>query len=115
MAVTATVLGSSAKDLALDAEVFEADVKPNKSSKQQTDVAIEQLVLDVLRPYGFDSIVADSKAHVDAITGRPIGGHAAPPNLTELTIKEASAHPGERPDRTLRWRYPVSTCPAGIY
>jgi len=29
MAVTATVLGSSAKDLALDAEVFEAEVKPH--------------------------------------------------------------------------------------
>jgi large subunit ribosomal protein L4 len=29
MAVTATVLGSSAKDLALDAEVFEAEVRPH--------------------------------------------------------------------------------------
>ena len=29
MAVTATVLGGSAKDLALDAEVFEAEVKPH--------------------------------------------------------------------------------------
>jgi hypothetical protein len=77
---------------------YQGHVDPDLSVKAQTDVPVEDVVLKALGPFGFDRIIADSHAHVDAISGRPIGrGSSASAALTvkQLKHQESKAQKGE--------------------
>ena len=77
------------------ATAYEAGVDPSTSRKPPTDVAVSDIILTALRPYGFTSIVADSAASVQAMTGRAIGGRATAPTVEELKAKDLQAHENE--------------------
>lgn len=74
---------------------YQASANPDYAIKQQADTPVEQVILDILRPFGFTKIVADSRAHVDAISGRPIGGPKPSLTTSALKIRDAHVHEGE--------------------
>mgnify|MGYP000665039651 FL=1 len=74
---------------------YEANVDPSVSRKPPTDVSVTDIILDVLSPYGFTSIVGDSAASVQAMTGKAIGGRATGVTVEALKAKDLQAHEGE--------------------
>lgn len=74
---------------------YEGDVDPDLSLQSQSDISVDQAILTVLRPYGFDRIVSDSRAHVRAISGKKITRDGISSSVKPLTYKDAIAHEGE--------------------
>jgi hypothetical protein len=60
-----------------------------------TDVGVEEAILKALAPYGFNSIVTDSRAHVNALAGVVVKGRKAPTDLRKLKHQDAQAQHGE--------------------
>jgi prophage tail gpP-like protein len=59
------------------------------------DVVVRDLVLRVMRPYGFSELVGDDGAHVDLTCGKKRRKKAKALSLDGLTQRDAIAHPGE--------------------
>lgn len=77
---------------------YQGSVDPKFSRKYDTDVPADEVVLEALFPYGFDSIIADSDADVSAITGKPLGrggGKRRRKSKAAMKLGEAQAHDGE--------------------
>ena len=74
---------------------YEANVDPSVSRKPPTDVSVTDIILDVMSAYGFTSIVGDSAASVQAMTGKAIGGRAVGATVEALKAKDLQAHEGE--------------------
>jgi len=52
---------------------YEGAVDPRLTLNAQTDVPVTTAVLQALAPYGFSSIIGDTSASANAISGKPIG------------------------------------------
>lgn len=74
---------------------YEANVDPSVSRKPPTDVSVTDIILDVMSAYGFTSIVGDSAASVQAMTGKAISGRAVAIVVAALKAKDLQAHEGE--------------------
>lgn len=75
---------------------YEAAVDPDLSLSHLADTSIEGALLELFKPYGFDKIVTDARAHVNALTGVPLPGGKGPPiPVGNLKMKNATAHDGE--------------------
>lgn len=74
---------------------YEGSVDPRLSLSTKVDVPVTDAVLSALRPYGFTTIIGDSAASVDAITGRPIGQRRAPIVVDALKHGDAKAQESE--------------------
>jgi prophage tail gpP-like protein len=59
------------------------------------DVVVRDLVLRVMRPYGFSELVGDDGEHVDLTCGKKRRKKAKPLTIEQLTQRDAIAHPGE--------------------
>lgn len=77
------------------ATAYEAGVAPTTARKTPTDVSVTDLILNTLSHYGFDKIVGDSAASVQAMTGKAIGGRAAAVTVEALKAKDLQAHENE--------------------
>lgn len=77
------------------ATAYEAGVDPTTSRKPPTDVAVTDLILAVMQPYGFLSVFGDSSANVQAMTGKPIGNRSAAVTVEALKAKDLQAHENE--------------------
>jgi prophage tail gpP-like protein len=79
------------------ATAYEASVDPAIAESFQADTPVSDVILSILGDFGFDSIVADATADVEAITGKSLSGRADPVTLTDLKHKDLQAHHGESP------------------
>lgn len=73
----------------------EGSVDPDISESFQADTPVSDVILTAMEPYGFDLIIADASANVQALTGKAITGRAANPVPSEIKHKEAKANEGE--------------------
>jgi len=80
----------------------EANVDPDDSIRSASDKSVEGVVLAVLQPIMASlpgqalSVLADSQAHIDALSGKPLPGGTAPPfPVSAMKFKAAAAHEGE--------------------
>lgn len=73
----------------------EGSVDPDIAETFQSDTPVSDVVLNALAPYGFDSIISDTSADVQALTGKGIGGRKPAIQVEEIKHKEAKAHEGE--------------------
>jgi hypothetical protein len=74
---------------------YEGGVDPKISYHGKASVPVSDVLLQALGPYGFDRLVGDTAASVDAVTGKPIGNRAAAIVVDALKHNDAQAHDGE--------------------
>ncbi len=74
---------------------YEGHVDPYLAKTFQADTPIVDIVLEVMAPYGFTSIVSDTAAAVEAISGKPIGGRAPAVGVEELKLKDVQSRSGQ--------------------
>lgn len=74
---------------------YEGGVDPTISLKSETDTPISTVILTALAAYGFDRLVADVTADLEAKSGRPISGGMAARPLDALKAKELQANDNE--------------------
>jgi prophage tail gpP-like protein len=72
----------------------EGAVDPFYGKNLDVDTPLESVVLDVLRPYGFDSLETDTAADVAAISGKSLSGRADPVVLSDVKLKDFKAPHG---------------------
>jgi len=77
------------------ATAYEAGVDPTTSRKPPTDVAVSDIILNAMAPYGFTSFVGDAAASVQAMTGKAIGNRSAAVTVEALKAKDLQAHENE--------------------
>lgn len=96
-AVITTVTGSISRDggwrLQLECEstlhaAYNGSVDPYYSKNLKEDTPVVDVVLEVLAPYGFTSVVSDTSADVAAVSGKSIFGRKTPVPLTEAKLKD---------------------------
>ena len=73
----------------------EGSVDPDVAETFQSDTPVAEVILSVLRLYGFSAIVTDATSDVEALTGKPLDGRKAAFRLEELKHKEAKAQDNE--------------------
>lgn len=73
----------------------QGSVDPDIAESFQSDTPVSDVILLALGPFGFDTILADNTANVQALTGKSISGRGANPVVQEIKHKEAKAHEGE--------------------
>jgi prophage tail gpP-like protein len=73
----------------------EGSVDPELTRRFKSDVPVSNVLLEVLAAYGFDTLIGDSSAHVNALTGKAPKGRAAARDVKALTLKELQAQEGE--------------------
>lgn len=74
---------------------YEGSVDPELTRRFKADVSVDTLILDVLGHYGFDTLIGDSSANVNALTGKPPKGRAPARDIKALTLREIQAQEGE--------------------
>lgn len=77
------------------ATAYQASVDPDIAKHFAADTAISAVVLDVLRPYGFDTIYNDTAASRAAMSGKPLDGAAPGIEVAALKAKDAKANEQE--------------------
>lgn len=78
------------------AAAYEGAVDPDLNLTTQNDVSVGNVILTVLGPYGFDRIIVDQRAHLNALTGVPLPGGKAPDfTIGDLKTKAAAAKPDQ--------------------
>jgi prophage tail gpP-like protein len=60
-----------------------------------TDVQVSDFILNVMRPYGFDTIITDTAASVNALTGVEVRGRKPATDASKLKHQDAQAQDGE--------------------
>lgn len=60
-----------------------------------TDVDVGTMVLTAFAPYGFTSVLTDSRSTVNALTGVQVGGRKPPTDIKKLKHEAAQANEGE--------------------
>lgn len=73
----------------------EGSVDPDISESFQADTPVSDVILSALGPYGFTTIISDSTADVEALTGKGLNGRKASVLVEAIKHKEAKAHEGE--------------------
>ena len=73
----------------------EASADPQIYQKQQADVPVSGLVLDVLKPFGFTSINTDAAGNVKVLTGKGVEGRAPAITADTLKAKDAAVNDNE--------------------
>ena len=73
----------------------QASANPTIFKSQPADVPVEELILDVMRPFGFTVIVADSAAHAEVLTGKSIDTSTTPIQSSTLEAKDAQVQENE--------------------
>ncbi len=86
-------LGIEAKSLLVTA--YEASVDPYLAKSFTEDTPMKDVVLAVMRNFGFAKIHTDSAADVTAISGKSLRGRQPPVILDELTLKDVQAQQNE--------------------
>lgn len=76
---------------------YQSSIEQTLTKKTPTDVPLTETILSVLRPYGFETIIADTAASVATVSGKPIDGRAAAVSLPALKHNEAHPQQGETP------------------
>ncbi len=78
------------------AAAYEGAVDPDLNLATQNDVSVGNVILTVLGPYGFDRIIVDQSAHLNALTGAPLPGGKAPDfAIGDLKTKAAVGKPDQ--------------------
>jgi prophage tail gpP-like protein len=67
---------------------FAGGADPNYGKNLEADTPVRDVILDVLGPYGFDSIVFDTSADVGAISGKNLQGRAPAVALNDIKLKD---------------------------
>lgn len=75
----------------------EADIDPDFALPVTTDISVVETALKIFGPYGFTRVIADTRASVSAVSGKPISG---PPSKSAVSLPalkhgESTAHEGE--------------------
>lgn len=74
----------------------QARVDPFLAKSTQANAPLKDVILDVMRPFGFTAIEVDSAAEVTAISGKSLNGRADPIVLDELKQKDVAADKGQK-------------------
>jgi len=67
---------------------YQGSVDPYYSKNLTVDTPLADVVLEVLRPYGFSEINVDTAGNVAAVSGKPLAGQAAPVVLDDAKLKD---------------------------
>lgn len=91
--VTGKVDRGGGWSLSIDAEstlhaAYEGSVDPYYSKNLETDTPLSDVILEVMAPYGFTSLVNDTSGDVAAVSGKSISGRQTPVPLTEAKLKD---------------------------
>lgn len=70
-------------------------VDPDISESFPTDAPVSNVILQALGPYGFDTIIADNTANVQALTGKSVDGRSPDIQVEAIKHKDAKASEGE--------------------
>jgi prophage tail gpP-like protein len=84
-----TIVNIEAKGLLVSA--LTGSVDPRLAKAAQADGPIKDVVLAVLKPYGFATIGTDATADVSAISGKGLNGRKDAVSLDDLTKKDVKA------------------------
>lgn len=76
------------------ATAYEGSVNPYVAESFQTDTPVKEVILKVLGDYGFDQVITDTAADVEAITGKSLVGRADAVLLDDLKHKDVQAGHG---------------------
>jgi prophage tail gpP-like protein len=67
---------------------FQGGADPHYGKNLTADTPVRDVILDVLGPYGFNSIVLDTASDVGAISGKSLQGRAPAVALNEVKLKD---------------------------
>jgi len=70
---------------------MDASVDPDTSFNVTASTPVGEIVLQVLEPYGLDTIAGDSSAAVSAMTGKPLDGRKAAVDVDALKVEDFEA------------------------
>lgn len=74
---------------------YQANIEQTLTKKAPTDVPLTETILAALGPFGFQTVIADTAASVNTVSGKPIDGRAPAVSLPALKHNEAHPQQGE--------------------
>jgi prophage tail gpP-like protein len=77
------------------AAATEGSANPQIFKKNQADIPVENLILEVLLPFGFDTIVSDNAGHAKVLSGKQIDTKVTAITAQELKTKDAAVQENE--------------------
>lgn len=92
-------LNSSGLQISIEARgllaaAYAASVDPFLAKSTQADSPLKNVILDVLRPFGFTTIEVDTSADVTAMSGKSLSGRKDPVVLDDLKQKDILSNVG---------------------
>ena len=74
---------------------YEASVNPRLTFSAKTDVPVVDLILEVMSPFGFGTVIGDNTASVFAASGKPVSGRGTGVPVPALKHQDCQAQEGE--------------------
>lgn len=74
---------------------YEASVNPRLTFSAKTDVPVADLILQVMAPFGFSTVIGDNSASVYAASGKPVSGRGTGVPVAALKHQDCQAQEGE--------------------